>query len=115
MRRTFLNLTIALALVVSVAWCQGNLGGLTGRIADSTGGGADCHDPGRRLRRPAEAGNDPANRARSRIRVLLTGPACVGQPGVIAADLDHAVGRGSGAHCRRGDETGRARFPDEAL
>ena len=39
MHRTFLLLTMALALVVSVAWCQGNLGGLTGRIADSTGAG----------------------------------------------------------------------------
>src|SRR5260370_16008752 len=39
MRRTFPHLTIALALLVSVAWCQGNMGGLTGRIADSTGAG----------------------------------------------------------------------------
>ncbi len=39
MRRTFLHSTIALALAVSVSWCQSNLGGLTGRIADSTGAG----------------------------------------------------------------------------
>src|SRR5258708_20723930 len=39
MRRTFLHSTIALALAVSASWCQGNLGGLTGRIADSTGAG----------------------------------------------------------------------------
>ncbi len=39
MTRKFLHLSIALALAVSVAWCQGNLGGLTGRIADSSGAG----------------------------------------------------------------------------
>src|SRR6267154_3690002 len=38
MPRTF-HLMMALTLLVSVAWCQGNLGGLTGRIADSTGAG----------------------------------------------------------------------------
>ena len=40
MHRTFLHLTMVLALSASIAWCQGNLGGLTGRIADSSGAGA---------------------------------------------------------------------------
>ena len=39
MYRTFLLLTVALAELASITWCQGNLGGLTGRVADSTGAG----------------------------------------------------------------------------
>jgi hypothetical protein len=39
MSHTFLHLTALLAALTSTAWCQGNLGGLTGRIADATGAG----------------------------------------------------------------------------
>src|SRR6202158_4733371 len=39
MHRTFLHLVMVLALSASIAWCQGNMGGLTGRIADSSGAG----------------------------------------------------------------------------
>lgn len=39
MCRTILRFTMALALGAGTAWCQGNLGGLTGRVADSTGAG----------------------------------------------------------------------------
>ena len=39
MHRTLLLFTIALAAPAGIAWCQGNLGGLTGRVADSTGAG----------------------------------------------------------------------------
>ncbi|HWB95219.1 MAG TPA: carboxypeptidase-like regulatory domain-containing protein [Bryobacteraceae bacterium] len=39
MRRNFLPQVMALAVLAGIAWCQGNLGGLTGRVADTSGAG----------------------------------------------------------------------------